>query len=200
MKHDVLIIATRNQGKAREFTEMLAPKGITIKTLADFPDVPDIQETGSSFEENATIKAKTIADHTQLPVLADDSGLEVAALNGEPGIYSARYAGDHDDAANNAKLLANLKDVPADKRQATFHTTLVLLKPDGVKLVVDGEVHGEILTAPRGENGFGYDPLFYIASKGKTMAEMSDHEKNAISHRGRATQKMMTQFDQWWEA
>lgn len=200
MKHDVLIIATRNQGKAREFTEMLAPKGITIKTLADFPNVPDIQETGSSFEENATIKAKTIADHTQLPVLADDSGLEVAALNGEPGIYSARYAGDHDDAANNAKLLANLKDVPADKRQATFHTTLVLLKPDGVKLVVDGEVHGEILTAPRGENGFGYDPLFYIASKSKTMAEMSDYEKNAISHRGRATQKMMTQFDQWWEA
>lgn len=199
MKPNTLVIATRNQGKAREFSEMLAPKGITIKTLADYLDVGEIAETGSTFEENATIKAKAIADHTQLPVLADDSGLEVTALNGEPGIYSARYAGDHDDAANNAKLLNNLKDVPTDKRQATFHTTLVLLKPNGLKLVVDGEVHGEILTAPRGENGFGYDPLFYIPSKGKTMAEMSDAEKNAISHRGRATQKMMTQFDDWWE-
>lgn len=200
MKHNTLVIATRNQGKAREFAEMLAPKGITIKTLADYPDVGEIAETGSTFEENATLKAKAIADHTQLPVLADDSGLEVAALNGEPGIYSARYAGDHDDAANNAKLLFNLKNVPADQRQAVFHTTLVLLKPNGSKLVVDGEVHGEILTAPRGENGFGYDPLFYIASKGKTMAEMSDDEKNSISHRGRATRKMMTQFDNWWEA
>lgn len=200
MKPNTLVIATRNQGKAREFAEMLAPKGIMIKTLADYPDVGEIAETGTTFEENATIKAKAIADHTQLPVLADDSGLEVAALNGEPGIYSARYAGDHDDAANNAKLLNNLKNVPADKRQATFHTTLVLLKPNGLKLVVDGEVHGEILTAPRGENGFGYDPLFFIPSKGKTMAEMSDGEKNAISHRGRATEKMMTQFDHWWEA
>ncbi len=199
MKPNTLVIATRNQGKAREFSEMLAPKGITIKTLADYSDVGEIAETGATFEENATIKAKAIADHTQLPVLADDSGLEVAALNGEPGIYSARYAGDHDDAANNAKLLNNLKNVPADKRQATFHTTLVLLKPNGLKLVVDGEVHGEILTAPRGENGFGYDPLFYVPSKGKTMAEMSDAEKNAISHRGRATQKMMIQFDDWWE-
>ncbi|MFC6255073.1 XTP/dITP diphosphatase [Secundilactobacillus hailunensis] len=198
--HSTLVIATRNQGKAREFTEMLAPKGITIKTLADYPDVGVIKETGSTFEENATIKAKAIADHTQLPVLADDSGLEVTALNGEPGIYSARYAGDHDDAANNAKLLANLKTVPADKRQAVFHTTLVLLKPNGAKLVVNGEVQGQILTVPRGENGFGYDPLFYVPSKGKTMAEMGEDEKNAISHRGRATKKMMTQFDNWWEA
>lgn len=200
MKPSTLVIATRNQGKAREFSEMLASKGITIKTLADYPEVGDISETGTTFEENATLKAQAIANQTQLPVLADDSGLEVAALNGEPGIYSARYAGDHDDAANNAKLLNKLKDLPADRRQAVFHTTLVLLKPSGLKLVVDGEVQGQILTAPRGANGFGYDPLFYIPSKGQTMAEMSDAEKNAISHRGRAMRKMMTQFDNWWEA
>lgn len=200
MKHDTLIIATRNQGKAREFREMLEPKGIKIKTLADFPDVGDIQETGKTFEENATIKAQAIAEHTQLPVLADDSGLEVQALNGEPGIYSARYAGDHDDVANNAKLLSKLSGVEAADRQAVFHTTLVLMKPNGEKLVVDGEVAGQILTEPHGNNGFGYDPLFYVPAKGKTMAEMTDHEKNAISHRGRAAEKMMTQFDSWWEA
>lgn len=200
MKHDTLVIATRNQGKAREFREMLAPKGITVKTLADFPSIGEIQETGRTFEENATIKAEAIASQTKLPVLADDSGLEVAALNGEPGIYSARYAGDHDDAANNAKLLGNLEGVPANQRQAVFHTTLVLVKPNGAKLVVDGEVHGEILTAPRGDNGFGYDPLFYVPEKGQTMAEMSAQEKNAISHRGRAARKMMAQFDSWWEA
>ncbi|MTV83240.1 XTP/dITP diphosphatase [Lactobacillus sp. CRM56-3] len=200
MKHDTLVIATRNRGKAREFTEMLTPKGITIKTLADYPEIGEIKENGKTFEENATLKAEAIASHTQLPVLADDSGLEVAALNGDPGIYSARYAGDHDDAANNAKLLNKLAAVPADHRQAVFHTTLVLVKPNGDKLVVDGEVQGVILTAPRGENGFGYDPLFYIPSKKKTMAEMTDHEKNAISHRGRAAEKMMAQFDSWWEA
>ncbi|GAA3609447.1 XTP/dITP diphosphatase [Secundilactobacillus similis DSM 23365 = JCM 2765] len=200
MTHSELIIATRNAGKAREFREMLAPKGIIIKTLADFPNIGDIAETGTTFEENATIKATAIAQQTSLPVLADDSGLQVAALNGEPGIYSARYAGDHDDAANNQKLLTKLATVPADQRQAVFHSTLVLVKPSGAKLVVDGEVSGEILTAPRGDNGFGYDPLFYIPEAHKTMAEMTDHEKNAISHRGRAAEKMMQQFDSWWEA
>lgn len=200
MKHDTLIVATRNQGKASEFKELLAPKGITIKTLADFPEIGEIPETGSTFEENATLKAEAIAKLTQQPVLADDSGLQVDALNGEPGIHSARYAGDHDDAANKQKMLANLKDVPENKRHANFHTTLVLVKPNGHKLVVDGDVSGEILTAPRGNNGFGYDPLFYVPEKGKTMAEMSETEKNEISHRGRATVKMMTQFDQWWEA
>ena len=200
MKHSTLIIATRNQGKAREFAELLSPKGITIKTLADLPSVGEIDENGQTFEENATIKATTIAKITALPVLADDSGLEVPALNGEPGIYSARYAGDHDDAANNQKLLRKLQGVPADQRQAIFHTTLVLVKPSGEKLVVDGEVAGQILTAPRGDNGFGYDPLFWIPAANKTMAEMTDSEKNAVSHRGRATQKMMKQFDSWWEA
>lgn len=200
MKHDQLIIATRNPGKAREFREMFEPKGITIKTLADFPDIGDINENGTTFEENATIKAETISQRTNQPVLADDSGLEVVALNGDPGIHSARYASDHDDAANNHKLLANLAGVPAEKRQAAFHTTLVLLKPNGDKLVTDGEVQGSILTAPRGENGFGYDPLFWLADKQKSMAELSDDEKNAISHRGRALRNLMTRFDEWWEA
>lgn len=200
MKHDQLIIATRNPGKAREFREMFEPKGITIKTLADFPDIGDINENGTTFEENATIKAETISQRTNQPVLADDSGLEVVALNGDPGIHSARYASDHDDAANNHKLLTNLAGVPAENRQAAFHTTLVLLKPNGDKLVADGEVQGSILTAPRGENGFGYDPLFWLADKQKSMAELSDDEKNAISHRGRALRNLMARFDEWWEA
>lgn len=195
---DKIVIATNNQNKAREFREMFADKNIDFKTLADFPELGKIIENGESFEENATIKAQAIFERTNLAVLADDSGLEVPALNNEPGIHSARYAGDHDDDANNKKLLVKLGD--SDKRDAKFVTCLVLLNQHGEKFVVYGTVEGTILKAPRGDNGFGYDPLFYVPSKKKTMAEMSDHEKNEISHRGNAIKQLYSKFDEWWRA
>lgn len=195
---DKIVIATNNQNKAREFREMFADKNIDFKTLADFPELGKIIENGESFEENATIKAQAIFERTNLAVLADDSGLEVPALNNEPGIHSARYAGDHDDDANNKKLLAKLGD--SDKRDAKFVTCLVLLNQHGEKFVVYGTIEGTILKAPRGDNGFGYDPLFYVPSKKKTMAEMSDYEKNEISHRGNAIKQLYSKFDEWWKA
>ncbi|MCL8496130.1 XTP/dITP diphosphatase [Apilactobacillus sp. F1] len=195
---DTIVIATNNQNKAREFREMFADKNIDFKTLADFPELGKIIENGKSFEENATIKAQAIFERTNLAVLADDSGLEVPALNNEPGIHSARYAGDHDDDANNKKLLAKLGD--SDKRDAKFVTCLVLLNQHGEKFVVYGTIEGTILKAPRGDNGFGYDPLFYVPSKKKTMAEMSNHEKNEISHRGNAIKQLYSKFDEWWKA
>ncbi|WP_143463280.1 XTP/dITP diphosphatase [Levilactobacillus enshiensis] len=196
---NTIVIATKNPGKAREFRAIFEPKGLTVKTLADFPELKQVQETGKTFTENAKLKATAVAQQTQLPVLADDSGLMVDALNGEPGIYSARYAGDHDDAKNNEKLLANLAGVPQEKRTAAFHTSLVLVKPNGKELVTTGEVRGEILTAPRGHDGFGYDPLFYVPAERQTFAEMGLAQKNQHSHRAKATAAMLPQFDQWWE-
>ena len=195
-----LIIATNNPGKAREFAEMLHPYGLTIKTLADFPEIPEIVENGITFEENALTKAQAVVDATGLPAIADDSGLMVDALHGDPGVLSARYAGDHNDAANNAKLLANLGGVPEAKRTATFHTTLVALKPTGQKLIVDGELKGRILIAPRGDNGFGYDPLFWSDQFQKSLAQLTDAQKNSISHRGAALRQLMPKFEEWWEA
>ena len=195
-----LVIATNNAGKAREYREMLAPFGVTVKTLADFPRFA-IDECGTSFEENALIKARTAVAKLDLPVLADDSGLVVDALNGAPGVHSARYAGDHDDAANNAKLLRELTGVPAAQRTAHFHTTIVALKPDGAKLETSGRVEGQILTQPRGQNGFGYDPLFMPKEfPGRSMAELTPAEKNQISHRGRALRAFMEQFAGGWQA
>ncbi|MDV7719266.1 XTP/dITP diphosphatase [Pediococcus ethanolidurans] len=193
-----IIIATNNDGKLREFQKLFAAKNIEVTSLKNYPEIGKIAETGMTFEENATIKASAVAKKTKLPVLADDSGLEVDALNGRPGIFSARYAGDHDDAANNAKLLSELAGVPVEKRTATFHTTLVLMKPDDSKLVVDGELQGRILAVPRGNNGFGYDPLFWVPEKNQSLAEMTAEEKNTISHRGRASQKLLQVFDDWW--
>ncbi|ETY73827.1 XTP/dITP diphosphatase [Lactiplantibacillus fabifermentans] len=195
-----LIIATNNPGKAREFGEMFQDYDIEIKTLADFPEIPEIKENGITFEENATKKVTTVVEATGLPAIADDSGLMVDALHGDPGVFSARYAGDHNDAANNAKLLANLGGVPEEKRTATFHTTLVALKPNGQKLVVNGELNGRILIAPRGDNGFGYDPLFWSDKYQKSLAQLSDAEKNSISHRGAALRNLMPKFDEWWGA
>lgn len=192
-----LVIATKNPGKAREFKEMLAPAGIEVKTLADFAPF-EIVEDGTSFEENATIKAQTTSAHLHLPVLADDSGLMVDALDGEPGVRSARYAGDHDDAANNAKLLAKLAGVPDQQRTAHFHTTIVGIKPDGSKLVAHGQVHGHILHELTGTHGFGYDPLFFVDELQTSMGNLTDTQKNQISHRGRALREFMAHFNEWW--
>lgn len=191
------MIATKNHGKAREYAEMLAPQGIQIKTLADFPSFM-INENGATFEENAFIKAKTAVEKLNLPVMADDSGLMVDALNGAPGVHSARYAGDHDDQANNQKLLRELAGVDDLYRTAHFHTTIVGLKPNGAKLVANGHVDGRILRNPQGKNGFGYDPLFYVDELGCAMATLTDEQKNSISHRGRALSAFMEHFGDWW--
>lgn len=195
-----IVIATQNANKTREIKALLAGHHLDVKTLADFDQALEIPETGKTFAENALLKAQATVKLTHLPAIADDSGLMVDALNGEPGIYSARYAGDHDDAANNQKLLRNLKDVQTQERTAHFHTTMVALKPSGAKLVVDGDVAGLILESARGNNGFGYDPLFYVPELKLSMAEMTEEQKNSISHRGRALRNLLAEFKQWWDA
>ncbi|MGX4685871.1 ribonuclease PH [Vagococcus sp. JNUCC 83] len=193
-----LLIATRNEGKAKEFVDLFKARGYKIKTLLDFPDIADIEETGRTFEENARLKAEGIAKELNCLVLADDSGLKVDALGGQPGVYSARYAGERkSDAANNAKLLHELTDVPMEERTAQFHCTLVLSEPGKESLVVSGELPGVIGRIPRGDNGFGYDPLFIIPGTDKTMAELSSEEKNKISHRAKALEELDKKIDAW---
>lgn len=191
-----LVIATNNVGKGKEYETFLTPLGFEIATLKDFPPIK-IEENGTTFEENATIKASTVMMKLGLPVLADDSGLVVDALNGEPGIHSARYAGDHDDLANRKKLLTKLQNIPYEKRTAHFHTTIVAIKPNGQKLIANGRVNGHILNTERGSNGFGYDPLFYVDALGCSMAELSPNQKNKISHRGNALKSFIKNFDKW---
>ena len=202
LDNDTVVISTHNLNKTREYRAMFAKKGLQVKTLNDFPNLPTIRENGQTFEENARLKADKIANLLNLPVLADDSGLMVDALNGRPGIFSARFAKDHDDAANNAKLLRELANIPDDCRTATFHTTIVLAKPHRPTddLVVQGELHGFILDEPRGNDGFGYDPLFYVPKLGKTLAQLTPDQKNAISHRGNAMRKLAQIWPQWWHA
>lgn len=194
-----IVIATKNPAKAREFKAMFEQEGYQVKTLIDYPDLPDVEETGKTFTENAILKAETISQLLQRPVLGDDSGLCVDALNGMPGIYSARYAGDHDNAANNAKLLSEMAGVPEFERTAHYHTSLVFAAPGKENLVVEGEVEGLIAGIPRGENGFGYDPLFYLPELDKTMAEISPEQKNKISHRAVATAKLKKVWRDWLE-
>jgi len=181
-----LIIATSNTGKVGEFQQMLGSDW-KIRTLADFPNLAEVVEDGQTFEENARKKAQEIS--TQLPghVLADDSGLEVDALDGAPGIYSARYAGsEKDDSANNRKLLNALDGIPESRRGAQFHCVLALAENGVIRASFEGILRGRILTGPRGKNGFGYDPLFLPNGLDRTTAEMSPEEKHLISHRGKA--------------
>ena len=199
MANDTILIATNNPGKAREYTELFGAYGLQVKTLKDFENLPQIVEDGQTFTENARKKAQTLTDALGVAALADDSGLVVDALNGEPGIYSARYAGDHDDNANNQKLLRNLKGVPTEKRTAHFHCSIVVTRPGKEELVASGDAYGLILTAARGQNGFGYDPLFYYPQLGKSFAELNQTEKNQVSHRGLATKELMEKFAKWWE-
>ncbi|KAF1296595.1 ribonuclease PH [Enterococcus sp. JM4C] len=195
---NTIVIATRNPGKAKEFEALFATSGYAVKTLLDYPELPDVEETGKTFEENARLKAETIAQILQQPVLADDSGLKVDALGGMPGIYSARFAGEPtSDAANNAKLLHELTDVT--DRQAQFHCTLVFAAPQKESLVVEAEWPGTIGRIPRGENGFGYDPLFIVDGLEKTSAELDSAEKNKLSHRGQALEKLKKEWQTWLE-
>jgi len=186
-----LIIATKNQGKVKEFEHIFSSYGIKLKSLLDFPDVEDIVEDGETFEENALIKARAISKAYQVMVLADDSGLEVDALQGRPGVYSARYAGnDRDDVANLNKVLAELEGVRASNRQARFVCALAIVLPTGDEFVVRGECKGQILTECRGTEGFGYDPIFYLPQLQKTMAQIPKSQKNVLSHRANAFAKL----------
>lgn len=195
-----IVIATGNVGKAKEFAALFGAGGYEIKTLKDFPDLPDVAETGTTFEANARLKAETISQLIQQPVLADDSGLCVDALSGMPGVYSARFAGEQkSDAANNAKLLHELYDVPDEKRGAHFHCTLVFAAPQKDSLVVSGDWYGRIGRIPRGDYGFGYDPLFIPDGMEKTSAELLPAEKNHLSHRGQAMAKLQDQWQAWLE-
>lgn len=194
----LIIIATKNIGKAKEFTSIFNEYGYEVKTLLDFPDIADVPETGTTFSENAFQKANEISKQLNTIVLADDSGLEVDALGGKPGIYSARFAGEHgNDDKNNQKLLQELKDVPDEKRTANFHCSLVLVGPNREPLFVEGKVSGRILDKEQGTYGFGYDPLFYIPELDQSMAELTSEEKNKISHRGRAIDQLKDHLAEW---
>lgn len=197
--NEEILIATKNEGKLKEFKNIFEKKGIKVKSLKDISSAINVVENGLTFEENARLKAEGYARNVGVPVLADDSGLQIDALNGRPGIFSARYAGDHNDAANNAKVLSELGGIPNEKRTANFHTTIVVRKPDGAELIANGDLKGRILPVPRGENGFGYDPLFFIDGRNKTLAEMTTDEKNEISHRALAIQDLLNQFDAFWK-
>jgi XTP/dITP diphosphohydrolase len=183
-----VVLATGNKGKVREFSELLAGRDITIVPQSDFA-VPDADETGLTFVENAILKARNAATHTGLPAIADDSGLEVDYLNGAPGIYSARYAGpDVGSAANNKKLLAALAGASPEQRSARFQCVLVYLRhaDDPTPIICQGTWHGRILNAAQGDAGFGYDPLFFVPDEGCSAAELAAERKNELSHRGQA--------------
>ncbi|MFI0422118.1 RdgB/HAM1 family non-canonical purine NTP pyrophosphatase [Spongiactinospora sp. 9N601] len=184
-----LVLATRNPGKIAELRRILADAGpaVTLVGLDDFPEIGEIAETGLTFAENALIKAHAVARGSGLPAVADDSGLCVDALNGMPGVFSARWSGRHgDDAANLDLLLAQIGDVPDGRRGGHFACAAALALPSGQERVVEGTLEGVIIDAPRGSGGFGYDPIFVPKGETRTTAELSPAEKDAISHRGRA--------------
>lgn len=187
-----IIVATCNQDKIKEIRGILAGDGIEYVSLEDegLKDI-DIKEDGSTFEENAVIKAKTVSEATGLMVLADDSGLEVDYLGGAPGIYSARYMGeDTPYTIKNNHIIEELKDAEGDERSARFVCAMACVFPDGRVITTEGKVEGRIAYEEKGENGFGYDPIFYLPEKGCTTAQLKPEEKNAISHRGRALRAM----------
>lgn len=186
-------MATGNPGKIREIARMLAGLGIDVVAQSEY-GVSDAEETGTTFAENSLIKAQHAADATGLPALADDSGLSVDALDGAPGVFSARYAGDAGDEANNDKLLAALEGV--EERGAAFHCVATYVEPGEAPLVASGEWRGEILHARQGDGGFGYDPLFLVPECGCSSAELPPEEKNARSHRGQALRKLVALIEQ----
>lgn len=187
-----ILLATHSAGKIREIREMTAGMPWAWRSLADFPDVAEAVEDGATFAENATKKALYYSERTRLPALADDSGLEVDALGGEPGVHSAYYAGlPRDDAANNRKLVAALAGVPDDRRTARFRCVMVFVANGRVLAQTSGAIDGRIIGHPRGTNGFGYDPHFFVPNLGRTTADLPSEEKNLISHRGLALRDMV---------
>ncbi|WFA21213.1 XTP/dITP diphosphatase [Paenibacillus mucilaginosus] len=197
-----VVIATRNAGKVREFAALFGQQGIAVKSLLDYPSIPDIPEDGETFAANALIKARAVAQHLGVSALADDSGLCVDRLGGAPGVYSARYAGEpSDDAANNRKLLEELRRLgpagepargPALLSPARFVCAMALVDAEGrTAAEVEGTCEGAIIGEPRGAGGFGYDPLFYVPELGRTLSELAMEEKNKLSHRGQALRRLM---------
>ncbi len=186
-----LVLATRNKDKGKELAALLADLGVVIRTLVEFPDAPEVIEDGETCEANAVKKAVAIARYTGLPAVADDTGLEVEALGGRPGVYAARYAGEDATYEDNwRKLLRELEGVPREKRRARFVTVAALAEPNGSVRTETGSLEGFIAETPAGTEGFGYDPVFYVPELGKTLAELSSDEKNRISHRARAFAKV----------
>lgn len=185
-----IVLATGNAGKLKEIREIFSGIDVGIVAQSDF-DTPEAIEDGLSFVENAIIKARNAAVHTGLPALSDDSGIEVDALNGEPGIHSARYAGN--DESNIQRLLRELDGLPDSKRTARFQCVMVYLRHanDPVPVIAQGAWEGRILQAPQGESGFGYDPVFYVPERGCSAAELSSEDKNTLSHRGKALRQML---------
>ncbi|MWP63141.1 XTP/dITP diphosphatase [Gilliamella sp. Pas-s25] len=191
-----IVLATNNQGKVNELQKLLADAGFDIIAQSQF-NVPDVEETGLTFIENAILKARHTAKLTGLPAIADDSGLAVDALNGQPGIYSARYAGEHgNDASNNQKLLSALQNIPKEKRTAYFYCALVFMRHenDPTPIICLGKWHGFILNEELGDGGFGYDPLFYVPELNCTAAQLTKEQKNQLSHRGQALKQLITQI------
>ncbi len=189
-----VVLATRNAHKLVEMRRILDEAGLQIELVGtdEFPDLADVAETGSTFAANALLKARSVCAETGLPAIADDSGLGVDALNGMPGIFSARWSGAHgDDIANLNLLLGQLSDVPDNRRGAAFHCAAAVVLPDGTERVVEGSIDGTLIREPRGTNGFGYDPIFVPLGESRTTAEMSAEEKDAISHRGRAIRALV---------
>ena len=194
-RRPTLLIATTNAGKFWEFTELLRELPIALKSMADFPGAPEIAEDRATYAANALQKAVTVARWSRCATLADDSGLEVDALDGAPGVQSARYAGPaQDSAANITKLLRALQVVPAAQRTACFRCAIVVARPDGATLTVEGSCEGRILDAPRGSGGFGYDPVFFYPPLGQTFAEIPAAVKNRLSHRAQACDRLRPQL------
>jgi len=188
-----IVLASSNPGKVREVNQLLAQLDLHVRPQGAY-GVPDVEETGLTFVENAILKARNAAQHTGLPAIADDSGIEVDALNGAPGIYSARFAGaGAGDQANLEKLLAEMRDVPEAQRSARFRCLLVYLRHAGdpTPLICQGTWEGRILSAARGDNGFGYDPVFYVPTHDCSSAELSPEVKNSLSHRGQALRQLL---------
>jgi XTP/dITP diphosphohydrolase len=189
MSQPRLVLASRNEHKVAELRRILAEFGLSVELVGvdGFADVPEVEETGATFAENALLKAHAVAAATGLPAVADDSGLSVDALAGMPGVLSARWSGSHgDDRANLDLVLGQLADLPDDRRGAAFHCAAALALPDGSQAVAEGHWTGHLVRAPRGTNGFGYDPIFVPDGQSRTSAEMSAQEKDAHSHRARA--------------
>ena len=191
-----VILASKNQHKLTELSAILSGLGFEIALESEYGLDIDVDETGTTFEENSLLKAEAVMKASGLPVLADDSGLMVDSLDGAPGVYSARYGHKASDKERTAYLLENMKDVPEGKRGAKFVCVITCLFPDGRKIVARGECPGVIARAPHGENGFGYDPVFYLPELGMTYAELPSEQKNAISHRARALQDFCRKYQE----
>ncbi len=186
-----IVLATRNPDKVREISELLTDINLTISSLLDHPDIPPITEDGTTLYDNAIKKAQTVAKLLHKLALADDTGLEVDALAGQPGIHTARFAGPNASYADNRRKLLNLlKDIPWEQRTARFRTVVALVHPDGRIVTVEGKLEGYITFDERGDQGFGYDPIFYVPELGKTLAELPLEAKNRISHRAKAINKL----------